>query len=73
MPLAGASEIATAMVEDDAPASGISFYKVRGGDGTRGAPTSRRGGCNAMPCHPGPWGVGVEMLAACAFGVLLYC
>lgn len=27
-----AAEIATAMVEDDGPASGIDFYKVRGGE-----------------------------------------
>lgn len=62
-----AAEIATAMVEDDSPSTGIDFYKARGRRTAARLPREERGGrhgmllCHSLPFHtiryhaiPGP-------------------
>ena len=46
-----AAEIATAMVEDDAPSGGMDFYKVGGGEGTERAAHPPRGRKGARHAH----------------------
>lgn len=65
-----AAEIATAMVEDDAPSSGIDFYKVGGGEGTERVarpPRDQEGARHAMQCYA------VERVRGDSCGLCMFC